>query len=172
MTEDGRIARFVKAARSLLMMQLAAALLAVLLAVWALTAVWELAAERDSLRAQVQTLQSRQPEVSTETVETSRPLENEVRTPAILPIAIPVPEVAPDVNMIVPEANAIAPDTDQVTVPVPETAPAEQDCSGAAAGQPRCRPGRWNRQVPQRTPPKGQPETQQTAPPAATPRSN
>ena len=59
MSDHGRIARFVRAARSLLLMQVAAALLAVLLAVWALTAVWEMAAERDRLRAENERLQAR-----------------------------------------------------------------------------------------------------------------
>lgn len=165
MIENGRIARFVKAARSLLLMQLAAALLAVLLAGWALTAVWELAEERDSLRAQVQSLQSRQPEVAaTEEVRTTDPAINGVRPPAILPIAIPVPEVAPDVNMILPGANGTAPIVNQVTVPTAEPPPAEQDCSGANAGLPRCLPSRW--QVRQRPQPRADPPPTKDTPPA------
>ena len=162
MNEHGRIARFVKAARSLLLMQLAASLLAVLLAVWALTAVWELAAERDRLREQVQSLQSRQPAAAAaQAVPTGGPMENGVRPPAILPIAIPVPEVAPDVNMILPGTNVAAPVDTPVTEPTTGTAPAELDCSGVNAGQPRCRPGRWNRPVPQRPIPRTEPEPQQ-----------
>lgn len=169
MIENGRIARFVKAARSLLLMQVAAALLAVLLTAWALTAVWELAEERDSLRAQVQSLQARQPVAAAgaQNVETSRPLENGVRPPAILPIAIPVPEVPPDVNLILPDSNLAAPVTNQMVPPPTATPPAQQDCSGANAGQPRCRPGRWNRPAPQRTPPRTPPEPQPDAAPPA-----
>jgi hypothetical protein len=160
MSENGRIARFVRAARNLLLMQLAAALLAVLLAVWALTAVWELAAERDRLRAQVQSLEARPavPAVTAAAPEAGNAIGNGVRPPAILPIAIPVPEVAPDVNMIVPDATVAPPPAAQVTPPPVETsAPAEQDCSGAAAGQPRCRPGRWNRQLQQLPVPRNEP---------------
>jgi hypothetical protein len=166
MSENGRIARFVKAARSLLLMQLAAALFALLLAAWAVTAVWELAAERDRLREQVRALQSREPAAAAETVPTGGPMENGVRPPAILPIAIPVPEVAPDVNMILPGANSTAPATNEVTEPTIET-PAEPDCSGTNAAQPRCRPGRWNRPVPQRQPPRTEPEPQPDGTPPA-----
>jgi hypothetical protein len=167
MSEYGRIARFVRAVRSLLMMQLAAALLAVLLAVWALTAVWEMAAERDRLRAQVQALEGRAPETAAtiEEVNTARPLENGVRPPAILPIAIPVPEVAPDVNTILPGSSLTLPPTNQVTPPAIVPPTAEQDCSGAAAALPRCRPGRWNRQVP-----RAEPEPKAETPPAPEPR--
>jgi hypothetical protein len=161
MNENGRVARFVKAARSLLLMQLAAALLAVVLAAWALTSVWELAAERDRLREQVRALQSRQP--AAEAAPATGPMQNGVRPPAILPIAIPVPEVAPDVNMIVPGTNTTAPTTNQVTEPTTEP-PAELDCSGADAGQPRCLPDRWNRGVPQR-PPRREAEPQQDGTP-------
>ena len=162
MSEHGRIARFVKAARSLLLMQLGAALFALLLAGWALIAVWELAAERDRLREQVQALQSRQPAPAAETVQTPGPMQNGVRPPAILPIAIPVPEVAPDVNMIVPGANSTAPTTNQATEPTTEP-PAEPDCSGANAGEPGCLPNRWNR----RGPPRREPDPQQDGTPPA-----
>lgn len=164
MSESSRISRFVRAARSLLLMQLAGAVIALVLAVWAVTAVWELAAERDRLQAQVQALQSRQPAGTAEpTPAASSPLANEVRPPAILPIAIPVPEVAPDVNMIVPEANVAAPAPDLTTPPADVTPPG-QDCSGANAGQPRCRPGRWNQPVRQRPVPRTQPDPQPSAP--------
>lgn len=168
MNGSGRIARFVKAARSLLLMQLAAALLAVLLSAWALTAVWELAAERDRLQAQVQSLEARQPAPAvTQVPEGTNTIGNGVRPPAILPIAIPVPEVAPDVNMIAPDANLVAPTTNQVTAPTTATPPTEQDCSGAAAGQPRCRPGRWNRQIPQRPVPRDEVAPRQESTPPA-----
>ena len=166
MSENGRIARFVRAARTLLLMQLLAALLAVALAIWAVTAVWELAAERDRLRAQVDAMQSSRAPVE-ETPLADNPVLNEVRPPAMLPIAVPVWQAPPDVNMIVPEPSAIPPDINQATEPAPETPPAGQDCTGADAGQPRCRPDRWNRPIPQRPVPRPQPDPQQ--PPAETP---
>ena len=166
MSEHGRIAGFVKAARGLLLMQLGAAMFAVLLAVWALIAVWELAAERDRLREQVHALQSRQQAAAAEAVQTPGPMQNGVRPPAILPIAIPVPEVAPDVNMIVPGANTTTPSTNQVTEPATEP-PAELDCSGANARDPRCLPNRWNRGGP----PRREPEPKQDETPPA-PREN
>ncbi|HZG44923.1 MAG TPA: hypothetical protein VEZ41_01465 [Allosphingosinicella sp.] len=172
MNETGRIALFVRASRNLLLMQVAAALLAVLLAVWALVAVWELAAERDRLRAQVQSLETKQPAPVVAAVpEASNEIGNGVRPPAILPIAIPVPQVAPNVNMIVPDADLVAPTPNQVTTPPAETAPpAEQDCSGAAAGQPRCRPGRWNRQIQQLPVPRNEPAPRPNPDSAAPPR--
>jgi hypothetical protein len=165
MSENGRIARFVKAARTLLLMQLGAALLAVALAIWAVAAVWELAAERDRLRAQVHAMQSRQPAAEGGPLA-ENPVLNEVRPPALLPIAIPVSQVPPDVNMILPDAAAIPPANDQATEPVPETPPAGQDCT-ADPTQPRCRPERWRPPVRQRPGPRVEPEPQQ--PPAETP---
>jgi hypothetical protein len=144
---DGRIGRFVKAARSLLVAQAAAALLAVGLSAWAFLAVRELAAERDALQAQVAELQGQRA--------------------ASAPAAAPTADLPPDANLTAPAATVIVP------VPVPvigvEEAPplepgpageqpgtengttppsSEQDCSGANAAQPRCRPGRWTRRDP------------------------
>jgi hypothetical protein len=149
---------------------LVAALLAVLLAVWALTAVWELAAERDRLWTQVQALQSSRPMATTseQLVQTPGPLQNGVRPPAILPIAIPVPAVAPDVTMIAPETNLTAPVTNTVTSLRPSrqspsriaAAPlrARRD-AGRAGGAGRCRSALL-------------PEPQQSAPADAPPRGD
>lgn len=173
MIEDGRIGRFVKAARSLLLMQLVAAALATGLAIWAVTAVWELAAERDRLRAQVDATRSANPTAETAAAPAENPILNEVRPPAILPIAIPVPEAPADVNMLLPaDGGALPPATNQVTEPVVETPPAREDCTGANADQTRCRPGRWNRPVPQRPIPRPQPEAQQPSTPQTSPGGN
>jgi hypothetical protein len=149
MSENGRIARFVKAARSLLLMQLAAALLASALAIWAVTAVWELAAERDRLRAQLDSVQSRPETAQTETPLSDNPMLNEVRPPALLPIAIPVMQAPEDVNMILPGPAAVPPVTNQVTEPVPETPPAGVDCT-ADPSRPGCGSVRWRPPVRQR----------------------
>ena len=169
MNESGRIGRFVKAARQLLLMQLAAALLAVVLAVWAVFAVWELAAERDRLRAQLNEAPTAAAVATAPVIGAPDSLDNEIRPPAIMPVFIPVPEVPPDVNMIVPETNGAAPATAPVTEPVVD-APPEQDCTGANANQARCRPGRWSPPIRQRPPPRPQPDPQQPEP--APPRSD
>jgi hypothetical protein len=88
-----------------------------------------------------------------------------VRPPAILPIAIPVPEIPPDVNMIVPGANGTAPTVNQLTAPTTEPAAPAQDCSGANAGLPRCLPNRW--QVRQRPQPRNDAQPAQESPAAA-----
>jgi|GEM_PF-5114681 len=170
MIENGRIGRFVGAARKLLLMQLAAALLAVLLALWAVFAVWELAAERDRLRAQLSEAPPAPAAAAAAMSNTATALDNEVRPPAILPILIPMPEAPPDVNMIVPELNGVAPVTNQVAPP-PADPPAEQECTGANANQVRCRPGRWSRPIPQRPVPRTQPEAQPD-PPSTPPKSD
>jgi hypothetical protein len=164
MTENGRIARFVKAARTLLIMQLLAALLAFALAIWAVTAVWELAAERDRLRAQLDTIQSGAPLVQEEAPIAQNPLPSGPGQTDILPIFIPVPQ-APDVNMMLPDPLAVPPVANQVTEPAPGTPPA-LDCAADPA-QPRCRPERWRPPVRQRPAPRTDPEPQQ--PPAETP---
>jgi hypothetical protein len=122
--------------------------------------VWEMAAERDRLRAQLEAAQSR-PAAADPAPTANRP---EVRPPAILPIAIPVPEAVPDVNMLVPETNGTAPATNQAGETDGTTGEEEEDCSGANANQLRCRPGRWNRPVPQRPLPRTQPDPQPGTP--------
>jgi hypothetical protein len=143
MNGDGRIGRFVAAARGLLRMQLAAALLALVLAVWALLSVWGLAAERDRLQAQVASLEG---QLQTRPAA-AQPVDN---TAAVLaaPILIPVPivEAAPSAGDI-PSTEPPA-DTNIGGGPaLPPEPQAEQDCGGTNANQPRCRPGRWNRPV-------------------------
>lgn len=165
MSENGRIARFVKAARALLLMQLVAALLAVALAIWAVTAVWALAAERDRLRAQVDAMQSRQP-TSEEAPLAENPALNEVRTPIILPIAIPISQAPPEATTIPPDAAALPPGNDQVTDPAPEPPPPGPDCA-ADPTQPGCRSDRWRPPVRQRPGRGVEPDAQQ--PPAETP---
>lgn len=171
MSEGQRIGRFVKAARSLLLLQLFAAALATALAIWAVTAVWELAAERDRLRAQVDAQQSA-PAAAQQPATADEAILNEVRPPALLPIAIPISEPAADVNMMLPEPGLVPPGTNQAAEPPVDTPTTDQECTGADANQPRCRPGRWNRPVPQRPVPRPQPEPEQPAKPDAEPRPN
>lgn len=160
MSDNGRIARFVKAARTLLLVQLLAALLAVALAIWAVTSVWELAAERDRLRAQLDAKQMSQAPAEQRQLA-GDPILNQASSPTLLPIPIPVIQPPADINTTLPpDAAPIPPATNEVE-PEPETPSAGQDCTGPDATQPRCRPGRWSRPVPQRPVPRPQPEQPQ-----------
>lgn len=151
-----RIGRFVRAARSLLLMQLAAAGIAVALSVWAVLAVRDLATERDELRARVAQLETQAPANGGTPSQapagpSASPLDNEVRPPTILPIPIPV--TGPASEPEVPEPTEPGAPPDPATGEPGATTPPEQDCSGANARLPRCRrPGRWNPRdpVPQR----------------------
>jgi hypothetical protein len=172
MIESGRIGRFVAAARRLMLMQVGAALLALVLAVWAVIAVWELAAERDRLRAQLDAApESSSMNAAAPATNSATSLDNEIRAPAIMPVFIPMTEEPSDMNMLVPEMNAAAPVANQVAEPNVEPVP-EQECTGANANQARCRPGRWTRPVPQRPIPRTQPEPQQPDAPATPPQSD
>jgi hypothetical protein len=145
-----RIGRFVRAARSLLLMQLGAAVVAVVLGIWAVLAVRDMASERDQLRARVAELDSQRPNpvnapAAAPNGPTASPLDTEIRPPAILPVPIPVVETAPDPVVDVPIKTDVDPNPATEEPVVTPTPTPEQDCSGANARLPRCRPGRWNR---------------------------
>lgn len=150
-----RMLRFVRAARALLWMQLAAALLATGLGVWAVVAVRDLALERDRLLAEVAEIRRARPApavAATPDGLARTPLDTEVRPPAIMPVFVPIVQ-GPEIPEI-PPVETPPPDAATGT-PVPGTQPA-QDCT-ANPNQPRCRPGRWSRRDPpvttQPTPP-------------------
>jgi len=165
---EGRIGRFVKAARSLLIVQAVAALLAVAMSIWAFVEVREMAAERDRLQARVVELE--RDKAAGEALSTGLPAEA-MPTPnsgeAELPFAIPVPVPMTDPNAIIPvEPVAPAEPPAESAVAEPTVVP---DCTGADANQPRCRPGRWTpipRRPPVRIPEPTRPDTNQQAPPA------
>lgn len=170
-----RIARFVRAARSLLLMQVAAAVIAVGLGAWAVLAVRDLAAEREQLRARVAELEARRPDAAIVPGEPAAtadgpepsPLDQEVRPPAILAVPIPVTEspleTPPDASDPLPPVGT-TPDP-VVEEPPPSTTTPEQDCSGVNARLPRCRPGRWRPRDPSVTrPPTTRPDTQEPRP--------
>jgi len=161
MTERGRIARFVRTARTLLLVQLAAALLAAIFALWAVVAVRDLAAERDRLRervAELQTQSTTAAPLATETLGAGEPV-----APMVLPVAIPIADPLPETNTILPEPTL--PDANVAAAPPPQTeAPPELDCTGANANQARCRPGRWTRPVPRRPPAEAPPANAQQPP--------
>ena len=148
MTElGGRIGRFVKAARSLLLVQAGVALLALALSVWAVFAVRQLAAERDQLQARLAELErqrgSAAPAAATPTAE--MPPDANITTPAA-PIVIPVP--VPVAEPVLP-VDTVAGATDPAQQPGTATPTPAPDCTGASANQPRCRPGgRWNPRPP------------------------
>lgn len=148
-----RIARFVSAARTLLMVQVLASLLAVGVAAWAFVEVRGLAVERDQLKARVAELEAGRPIAPLPVGEPvplgPDPLLNQ------LPYGVPQPgaevlppSVGPDVNTIVPvgppsQAPAPAPvvNEQEAPEPAPEGGPARRwDCSGANANTARCRP--------------------------------
>ena len=149
MSEMGRIGRFVKAARSLLMVQLVFGLLAVALSVWAFIAVRDLATQRDQLQRRVSELEnSRNQGMPTQPVVA--PVDP---TMAPVPIMIPVPIGDPASNSQVPvepvpgtpPATGDQPTDQEPTTQTPTQPNPQPDCTGANAAQPRCRPGRWNR---------------------------
>jgi hypothetical protein len=156
--ESGRIGRFVRVARGLLLMQVAAALIALALAIWAVVAVRDLAAERDRLRDELAAERSRQPELAAPSAPDQAPIGNEVRPPAIIPMAVPVMPAAPDTNVLLPGNLQI-----ETGPPPPEAGPPAAGQEGADGNQGRARPGRWTR-PPQVTPPAR--DTNQQRPPA------
>ncbi|HEY0114501.1 MAG TPA: hypothetical protein VGB54_02160 [Allosphingosinicella sp.] len=173
---DGRIGRFVKAARLLLMVQLGAAALALLLSVWAFLAVRDLAAQRDRLQTRVAELEAARTSPDPAAVPPGAPtgpeLDANLQAPPPL-LTVPMPILIGETNTILPgepppESNqAVEPPagTGTTTTPAPEA-----DCTGANANQGRCRPGRWTRRDPAVRPPRPtapepqRPGNQQTPP--------
>jgi hypothetical protein len=143
---EGRIGRFVKAARSLLIMQAAAALLAVALSVWAFVEVRELAAERERLQARVAELEGQRGAPSPVTTAPNDVPPDATLAPRAPPVLIPVP--VPVLGAELPAAGEPAPGTETPAVEPKPTESAAPDCSGDNASQPRCRPGRWGRRTP------------------------
>ena len=146
MRDSGRIGRFVGAARALVRVQLAIAVLAVARSVWAYFIVRDLAAERDRLQAQVATL---------ENDLHARPVIEQAGEGAAAPNAAPILIAVPIVEALPRVAEPPPPPQERPANSAGETAEpprpqAGPDCSGADASQPRCRPGRWNRPVLQR----------------------
>lgn len=141
---DGRIGRFVGAARKLLIVQAAVALLAAALSAWAYFEVRGLAAERDRLQSRVSQLEGQRmaPAALPVQAPVESPEGNLMTAPAasiIIPVPIPVPVTGPDPEIDSAIAGEAPPAPAGVT-PAPEV-----DCSGANASLPRCRPGRWRR---------------------------
>lgn len=145
---EGRIAGFVRAARSLLLVQLLAGLLAVLLAIWAVVEVRGLAAERDRLRARVTELEAAggQPQVAPVIVPPpGAPSYNGAIDLNQLPPVVE-PLMGNEVtNLVEPPPSIDQPDigNDMEEPPPPprnEGPPSRWDCRGAAARLPRCQP--------------------------------
>lgn len=167
MSDSGRIGRFVKAARSLLLLQLTAGVLAIALSVWAFVAVRDLAAQRDQLQSRVAELENQRtmgmPSQPLATTDVS------VMTAAPILIPIPIGEAASNVQIPVETTPTTPPVTDNPT-PTEQQPPGQtptqpnppQDCTGANVDQHRCRPGRWNRPVLTRPIPRVAPEPQRS----------
>jgi hypothetical protein len=124
---DSRIARFVQAARSLLVLQLLLGLLAALVAVWAFVEVRGLVAQRDQLRNRLGEL------------ENQVNMQNAV-APAPLPLPPPGPAydynvaIPPPVNMIVPET--VEPPAN-IQLPEPANVSDSEDSFANQVGPPR-----------------------------------
>lgn len=150
-----RIARFVAAARSLLVVQLLLALLATGIAAWAFFEVRAMAAERDRLQARVAELEAAQriapvtiegpinpplyaPPVDTQPPPLDTPPPS-LLPPAGIPPSILPPTTTPPTTTTPPPTPlpAPAPDVVEPTPPL-RTAPVERDCSGPSSGRPGC----------------------------------
>lgn len=181
-----RIGRFVSAARSLLVVQVLAALLAVGIAGWAFFEVRGVIAEREQLRARVaelEALQTAQPQVPpAPTPLGPDPLINQILPPDMLvPPEVTQTPILPDAGV----GNLQTPVTPPATTP-PAGTPADQqppgrwnqqqptrpqlDCSGADRGRPGCRPVPARppiQQVPDRLTPRGERLGTEPQPPGA-----
>lgn len=149
----GRIGRFVSAARTLLALQVLAALLALGVAAWAFFEVRGMAVERDQLKARVAELEAQRGApvlpVGPAVPLGPDPLLNQTAPLDLPPPPVLVPPAAPDTNVILPAAPPAtvtppAPEAAPKAEPEPEPEPTEPvrrwDCSVANAQNPRCRP--------------------------------
>lgn len=146
----GRIARFVSTARTLLALQVVAALLAVGIAAWAFVEVRGMAVERDRLKARVAELEAQQG--SALQTGPAVPLGPDPLLNQAAPLDLPppvdlVPPAPADTNVILPapapaEVRPPLAADEEPQAPEPEAAaPVRRwDCSGANAQNPRCRP--------------------------------
>ena len=169
-----RVAAFVSAARSLLVMQVLAALLAVGVTAWAFFEVRGLIAERDQLRARVTQLEAQagQPQQMVAPVPLEPdPLLNQIVPPDVLEpsnMMDPAPDTGNVAEPVIPTettepGNTVVPPSrwnqrPPVTTPTP-TRP-QLDCNGADRGRPGCRPLPERppiQQVPDRLTPRGDP---------------
>lgn len=182
----GRIAAFVSAARSLLVVQVVAALLAVGVTAWAFFEVRGLVAEREQLRARVTELeaQAAQPQQPIMPMPLGPdPTINQILPPdALVPEAVDpglttTPEPGNDVapvdpagtpgNSVNPQPPSRWPQRPPVTTQPPTTTPPRLDCAGADRANPRCRPVPERppiQQVPDRLTPRGEPLAPQQPP--------
>lgn len=147
-----RVARFVSAARTLLLLQVLAALLAAGVAAWAFVEVRGLATERDRLKARVAELEAAQPTGIQQPLGPAIPLGPDPLLNQAAPYDLPVPApgmlppaVGPDANVIVPAGPPAVPpapaaDPEEEAQPEPGGPARRWDCSGANAQSPRCRP--------------------------------
>lgn len=149
---SSRLGAFVQAARSLLVMQVLAAVLALGVAVWALVEVQGLAAERNQLRGRVTELEAQR------AVQPDLPPPPGTLPPAPLPPPEPLfnvvdPGFAPTIltppPVLTPPANTVAPlepagiepiePVEEGGPPRRDPTPPRRDCSGVNADRPGCR---------------------------------
>lgn len=147
-----RIARFVAAARNLMLLQVLAALLALGVAAWAFVEVRGLAVERDRLKARVAELETQQREplpVPGPAVPLGPdPALNQMLPPGPPPdynLILPPPVGTPDANLALPPPGTTpapppAANVQEADEPAPTGPVRRWDCSGANAQNPRCRP--------------------------------
>jgi hypothetical protein len=164
---EGRIGRFLRAARTLFLMQLAAGVLALALAVWAVVAVRDLAAERDRLQSQLADLRARPQPM--EVLPTAPAEATQNGLPGVRePLANPPAELRPDapeptdlpprpvITPRVPPAGLEPDDPDGPPIQTP-TRPTPQ--------QPTVPPSRYPTRPPTQQPTR--PDTQQPTRPTA-----
>ncbi len=185
----GRLAAFVSAARSLLVVQLVAALLAVGVTGWAFFEVRGLVAEREQLRARVAELeaQAAQPQQPVMPVPLGPdPAFNQILPPDMLA----PPEINQTMPVPVPETgNVTTPVTPGTTAPGNSATPQEPgrwnqqqpttrpqlDCDGVDRGRPGCRPIPERppiQRLPDRLTPRGEPLAPQQQPQSTPPRED
>lgn len=187
-----RIAAFVSAARSLLVVQVVAALLAVGVTAWAFFEVRGVIAERDQLRARVAELeaQAAQPQQPLTPLPLGPdPAINQILPPDVLmppelnetvPVTVPetgnvAVQVTPPGTTAVPPGNTATPQQPgRWNQQQPTTRP-QLDCEGADRGRPGCRPIPERppiQQLPDRLTPRGEPLAPQPQPQSTPPRGN
>ena len=185
----GRIAAFVSAARSLLVVQVVAALLAVGVTGWAFFEVRGLVAEREQLRARVAELeaQAAQPQQPLAPVPLGPdPTINQILPPELMlppemneTVPVTVPEVGNVTTPVtppgatVPPGNTMTPQQPNRWNQQPPTTRPQLDCEGADRGRPGCRPLPERppiQQLPDRLTPRGEPLAPQ--PQSTPPRDN
>ena len=138
--EPGRIVRFVRAARSLIWLQLGLAAVALAVTAWGVFAVRGLVVERDRLLNRIGALETAVNQAEANAANAAIPLPPPLPPEPDYNLMTPTTPPA-DVNLTVPPPTTEAPITNEVLpgrdIPGREARP--EDCTGRFATLPRCR---------------------------------